>query len=144
MAPPRAPEKDWRVRELPTAEFYRLRTVPPYTQLPEGVLPDARARIIVVERKNSDGSWRIVRHWAAFNAVHVEPLWAEPAERGNPATAKALMREMKAILDDDGVIDAFAIIADADAGDMLPLARRAGFTLLPGRLYAVHRKITRD
>lgn len=131
----------WRVRELRYHEFAILKTVHPYCLLPDGVLPDARARIIVAERTNPDGTWRIVRHWAAFNAVHLEPLWTEPAEETDPVTAKALLGKMAEILDEDGVTDAFAIIGHADVARVVPLAKRLGFIKIPGALYALKRVI---
>lgn len=125
-----------RLRELPADEYDRLRDVPPYDQLARPVQPSPNVRIIVADTPGGP----ILAHWAAFNAVHLEPLWIHPAHRGDGMLGYRLLRAMLGVLDDDAVAFAFAVIAAADEATVRPLAERLGFVKLPGSLYTWERK----
>ena len=79
---------------------------------------------------------RIVAYWPAWVAVHVEPLWVDPAYRG-PGIIRVLVETLFGHLREAGVDSAFAILGHADQGVTLHSAIRLGFQRVPGDLYVV-------
>lgn len=119
----------YRVHELPAEHFARLREAPgPLHGLPPP--PADHARVLVVE----DAEARLLGYWVLSDVVHADPLWLDPAVRGNPGVALRLLAQLGATLQACGVGAFFAVIDDAEVAD---LAERLGFTRLPGALYAI-------
>jgi hypothetical protein len=129
-----------RTWELPPEEFERLRGFAPFDRWPVDQPIAPGARIIVAETVEAEGAARLVGFWVAFNVVHLEPLWIDPAQRGNAGIARGMLDRISKVLDEDRVTVAYATIADVDAERMAPLAARAGFTKIPGSLYVLERR----
>lgn len=133
---------DLRVRELPHAEYASLRVAPFYRDLPTPVQPSESARILVVEQRHESGAWEILGSWAAFMAVHVEPLvLGEDLRRRHPGVARALVTAMGKVLDEDRIGIAYAVICPAEAPMMERLIPRLGFTKLQGALWLLQRTL---
>lgn len=135
-----------RVRELPHDEYGQLAVAPLYRDQPQPIVPSRHARIIVVEqRSESEASgltvWTVVGSWAAFTANHLEPLILGPEVQQHPGVARALLKEMNRILDEDEITSGFAIVCDAEADVMHPILERAGFLKIPGTIWVLHRVV---
>ena len=116
------------VRELPRAEFGKLAACDPFVPY-AWKLEKIRARVIDAETAETG---QIVACWAAFDAVHLDPLWIAAAYRRRPKLALQLLDAMRAVLAECGVSSALAIIADPTVAAM---AERLGFEPIPGQLY---------
>lgn len=76
---------------------------------------------------------RIVAYWPIFYALHLEPLWVDPDQRGDAGVLRALLDLLQLAVVASGEPVAFAVIApDAPS---LPMAERLGFAPVPGNLY---------
>ena len=115
-----------RFRELQHEDFEKLKNKGPFRD----EVPDPRTSSVVVAEDNGE----IVGFWCAFNAVHLEPLWIDPDHRQKAAVGRGLWRELKMLLGDNRVRSAFAMVADADAGLVLPMAYRLGFERMPASI----------
>src|SRR5438874_13202440 len=121
---PPATASRYTARELPQADWDRVRGLPPFQEL--GGLPDpAGATIVVVE----DGG-RIVASWFAVPFTHLEGVWIDPLARRSKVSA-LLLTEMKATLQKYGVQVAFTI---ALTDQVKEVAEHAGFEVVPGTL----------
>jgi len=110
------------VRQLPPEEYDRLADLPFAARY--GV-PDPRyAAILVAE--TPDGT--IVGVWAALTTVHLDGLWVAPDYRRATAVAAKLLRGMKAMLRELGVLHSFTLVQDPE---VLNMAIKAGFQRLP-------------
>jgi GNAT superfamily N-acetyltransferase len=90
--------------------------------------PDPATSVVVVAE---DDAGRVIGYWCAFNAVHLEPLWVDEPERGN-GVGMALWGGLREALQEHGVSNAFAMIADEDLVTHLPLAvGKLGFKRVP-------------
>lgn len=112
-----------KIRVLDPSEYHRLAGLGPFT---EELLPDESTVIVVAE----DDDEQILGYWCAFNAVHLEPLWVVEAERGN-GVGMALWGGLRKLLEGNGVVSAFAMVADEDVMTHLPMARKIGFKRVP-------------
>ena len=75
---------------------------------------------------------RIVGVWAALQTIHLDGLWIHP-DYQRTTLAGRLLRSMKALLYQLGVVHSFTMIA-YDAPEVLSLALKAGFQQLPMHL----------
>ena len=90
--------------------------------------PDPAGCAVVVAE---DAQGKIIGYWCAFNAVHLEPLWVVESERNN-GVGMALWAGLRQLLDEHGVANAFAMVADEDLLTHLPLAvGKLGFKRIP-------------
>ena len=89
--------------------------------------PDPAGCAVVVAE---DDHGRVIGYWCAFNAVHLEPLWVAEAERDN-GVGMAMWAGLRQLLDENGVANAFAMVADEDVMTHLPLAAKLGFQRIP-------------
>lgn len=119
-APPRT-----AVRILPADEHHKLSTFP-FAE--RRGLPDPDRTLILVA-ENPDGE--IVGVWAAMTTVHLEGLWVAESYRRTSRVAVQLLRAMRALLTQLGIVQSFTYTEDAN---VLVLALKAGFTRLPGDL----------
>jgi hypothetical protein len=110
-----------RFRQLGYDDYGKLKDKGPF----KDQIPDPRTSSVVVAEDDGE----IV--WCAFNAVHIEPLWIAPEHRQKASVARGLWRELKMLLGDNRVQSAFALIADVDAGVVLPMAFKMGFQRVP-------------
>lgn len=109
-----------RDRDLPESEWGRLDL--PH-QLPRG------SRVIAVE----DEEGRIVGYWCVITAVHLEPVWIDPAYRGNASMVRKLWRGVRDVLVDNNVEMAVAVLMrDNPASHVI---KRMGFQPVNADLY---------
>jgi hypothetical protein len=110
------------VRQLPPEEWERLRDFP----LAERYgIPDPRgAAILVAETPAGE----IVGVWAALTTVHLDGLWIAPEYRRTSLVAAKLLRGMKAMLTQLGIVHSFTLV---ESPEVLVLALKAGFQKLP-------------
>jgi hypothetical protein len=112
------------VRLLPVEEWHRLEGLP----FAQNGLPDPNlARILVAETPEGE----IVGIWAAMAAVHLDGLWVAPSYRRASWVAVKLLKAMKVLLIELGIVQSFTIIESAE---VLALATKAGFTRIRGDL----------
>lgn len=129
------PRQAWQVRELPAEEYPRLSTLsgPLAGIFTSGHLPSPDStRFIIAEHAG-----QIVAYWPIFNAVHMEPLWIDPAHRGDGVIGRALIEGAVEALKGAHVGYAFAIIGDQDQPANGQMAERLGFDKVPGTLYGL-------
>lgn len=112
-----------RVRTLRPDEHERLIGLGPFKDCG----PDPATSLVVVAE---DDEGKIVGYWCAFNAVHLEPLWVVEAAR-NDGVAAALWVGLREVLDEHGIANAFAMVADEDVMTHLAIAGRLGFRRVP-------------
>lgn len=115
------------VRPLPPEEYHRLAHFPIAERF--GV-PDPRAAQILVAE---DPAGDIVGIWAALTTVHLDGLWIAPEYRRTSRVASQLLHGMKSLLRHLGIVHSFTMVA-YDSPDVLILAQKAGFDLLPMHL----------
>lgn len=123
-------QEDLVVRELLPEELDALTTVPPFDEIGLGAGDRDKVRVVGAVRAG-----KLVAYWMLFDAVHVEPLWISPEERGNPTLARQLWAQVRGILDACKVPLAFAIIGDGALSTNAPMAARLGFKPMPGNLF---------
>lgn len=80
---------------------------------------------------------RVVGYWAAYDAVHAEPLWFHPSVRNRRDVVMPVLQAMRQMLVDAGIGFAFVVIGDTDQPINGGLAEKVGFTPVPGTLYGV-------
>jgi|SRR5215831_11797565 len=120
-------------RRLPPDEWDRLRDVGPFKTT--GVLPDPRfAMVVVLEDPVTQA---IVGCWEVTTLALLEGLHLDPAWRHHPAAARRLFFEMLSLLAEYRIKTALTVIQDES---VRVLARKAGFTDLPGTLHLLTRK----
>jgi N-acetylglutamate synthase-like GNAT family acetyltransferase len=113
------------VRQLPPEEWHKLAELP----IASGGIPDPmRCEIVVAEE---DG--KIVGTWGLVMTPFLEGLWVEEEYRKSSAAPKLLV-EMKKLLVERGVIQAFTLVQSTD---VLILAHKAGFDRIPGDLMMI-------
>lgn len=111
------------VRELPEAEWWRMRAYEPFTS---GGLPEpGHWRIIVAE----DGG-EIVAFSCIFLAFHCEPTWIAPDHRHHPKLLLDLWRGVRQTIADLGEGQVFATASPAVA----EMWAKLGFRPSPDRL----------
>ena len=116
-------------RELPGAEWEKVRHIPPYHL---GLPPDnGHWRILVAE-----DAGEIVGCVALHSQVHFDPWWLHPDRRTNPAIVRELLRESVDLLRQLGVDHVFATIDETHMATQA-VAAHAGFTQAPGQLWLV-------
>lgn len=130
-----APPDPIIIRELPPAEYERLRGVGLFEIF---ALPNMEHTIPIVGQNARTGE--IEAYWLVFDAVHVEPLWIAEKHRKKAGFARRLWGAVQSALVARNVPIAFACIADNDAAQNLPQATRLGFKKIPGSLYFVEVK----
>ena len=79
---------------------------------------------------------RIVGYCPGFYALHLEPLWVDPAFRKISSVARGLLEEVANVVAATQEPVSFAIIDPTEA-DALPILERLGFERVPGDLYYV-------
>jgi N-acetylglutamate synthase-like GNAT family acetyltransferase len=112
------------VRVLPPEEHHRLVDFP----FAERGLPNPDRTVILVA-ENEAGA--IVGVWAALTVVHLDGLWVAPDYRRSSRVAVQLLRTMKQVLTQLGILQSFTY---TESADVMMLALKAGFTRLPGDL----------
>ena len=132
MAAEAAAAEALEVRELTGAEIQLLATVPPFDQVGLGERDRDRVRVIGALRGG-----KVVAYWMMYDAVHVEPLWIAPEERGNPAIARPLWTKVVETLVEVGTPMAYAMIGDGALEQNAPMALRLGFRPLSGNLFYI-------
>ena len=120
------------VRELPEAEWPRVLEFEPFAT--HGIPVGEHWRIIVAEQ---DG--HVVGFCCLFDAVHFEPWYIRPDQRGNPAVVRGLLRESRQMLTEAGIKGVFAVV-ERSASGLVPLSyehmlSRLGFRPAQGQLY---------
>ena len=110
------------VRQLPPEEWPRLADFPFAAQF--GIPDPNYAAILVAETPAGE----IVGVWAALTTVHLEGLWIAPSHRRSSLVAAKLLRGMKAMLRELGIVHSFTTVSTPD---VLVLALKAGFQKLP-------------
>lgn len=114
-------------RELPRAEWDRIRHIPPFhLGLPES---DEHWKILVVE----DGD-TIVGCVSLHTQVHFDPWWIDPERKTNPAIVRELVRGGVETLRRLGIPHIFATIDDGHTLTQA-VAEHAGFMEANGKLY---------
>lgn len=120
-------------RVLPPGEWARLTAGPLAGQLSALDLSAAdHARIVVVEEPETG---QILAYWALVDTVHAEPVWIDPARRGDPTVAASLLRATLAELQQAGVGYVYTTLIEGDV-ILEQVASRAGFEKLPVTLWA--------
>jgi hypothetical protein len=119
---------DLHVRELPREDWPRLLALPFFAD--RGLPSGEGWRMLVAER---DGT--IVGFSALFDAVHWEPWWIAPDERGNAAIVRGMLREGKHILQELGAGGVFAMIDYSATDAHREMIERLGFQPAPGHTY---------
>lgn len=129
-----APAPEVTIRELPAAEWERLRLGVPILA---GELPDPnKTAVMVIEEAGEIVGW-----WFVFYAIHVEPMLIPPHLRKNPSVIRQLWGGVLNILDRAQANLAFAVIEDKDLPNgNADYAGRLGFQKLAGSLYFVRRE----
>ena len=109
----------YRVRELPPAEWDRLRAVD------DGFVPPSpeTSKVIVVETEMGE----IVGRWFVLTAAHLEGCWVAPKYRGTQVFGR-LSAGTKRVLHEANIPVVFSF---AGTPDISALMRRVGFTPLP-------------
>lgn len=77
----------------------------------------------------------IVAYWVVWYALHVEPLWIQPAYRKHPAVVRGIVEAMQAIVEQSGELAAFCVIEQEHLQTVAGYATRLGFHPAPGLLY---------
>lgn len=119
---------DITVRELPAAEWERLRAFEPFAS---GGLPDAPEhwRVIVAEEAGT-----IVGFTCMYQTVHYEPIYIDPAHRHQPGLFAGLWRESKRIFDAHG-IQLIHVTVPNSLPSQQRMVERFGFIPADGKLY---------
>lgn len=73
----------------------------------------------------------IVAYWVVWYALHVEPLWVDPAWRRHPAVIGGIVQEMEAVVEATPEPAAFCVIEAENAAIVGRYARRLGFHEAP-------------
>lgn len=126
------PAPKYALRELASEEYQVLLNTPPFNTFG---LPDAQSSRVLIAQA-PDGT--VIGYWFLHAALHVEPFWLHP-EHGSPQLARRMWDGIRAMMEQSQAPVAHAIIMDEDlvtAG----MARRLGFSPVPGRLYWVTTK----
>jgi hypothetical protein len=124
-----------RTRILEGDDLWLLADVPgPFEGQRDVIAQLGNAQVVAVEDPTTG---QILGYWPIWVAVHLEPLWVQPAARRNPAVIKALVMGMRAQLAAERITTAFATIAHVDLTANLPMAARMGFERVPGDLFFV-------
>lgn len=119
------------VRTLPPDEVHRITQAQgPMADHPNPEALKDTTRIVVLEKAGE-----IVGYWVMFDTVHIEPLWLDPETRNHPKAALGLLAQVYTELQGAGVRQVFAVIGDADAEVMGPMAEQLGLTKVPGQLF---------
>lgn len=111
-------------RLLPPEEWDRLLAMPFGSN---GLPPPEHCLVLVAETPEGE----IVGLWSAMTAIHMEGLWVHEDYRRRTLTAATLLKEMRAILTEQGILHCFTIV---QSDEVLTLAKKAGFEVLPGNL----------
>lgn len=120
------------VRSLPAEEFYRLKDYGPFAEA--GALPDPKYSIVVVLEDHG----MICGCWMVRNMALLEGLFLSEAYRQRIPAAKQLLTGMIDVLTRQRVGQAMTLVL---APEIARLAVTAGFTLLPGQVYLLDRKV---
>lgn len=118
-------------RELPTDEWDKLRTIPPYDTLG---LPSIQGdwKIFVVENEQGE----IIGTTALQVQVHWEPWWVRPDVQKNPAVIRSLLAIGLENMDEYGLPYVFCTVAD-DQPEIREVVEHLGGIKAPGDLYLI-------
>lgn len=109
------------VRPLAPEDYPRLASLP----IAARGIPSAQHSVILVAETEAG---EIVGVWGAFTMVMLDGLWVAPAYRQHSSVAARLLRGMKSLLAQLGIVHSFTLV---DSPEVLLLALKAGFQKLP-------------
>lgn len=133
------PQTRYVVHELPSEEWSKLLTCPPFCDMGAVTLRPGSDRVVVVERR---ATGEAVGYWFGWWAFHVEPLWLSPAVRGNGSVIRRLWAGVRRMIAAAGVDTAFAIIHPSNPA--AEYALRLGFRPTPGLSYVYQAPLSRE
>ena len=123
---PTATAADLTVRELPPAEWEKLRR---FDFFKEYLPPPEKWKIVVAERGEE-----IVAYCCLFYAMHCEPVWFDPSVQHHPKLFIGLWQQVRDVIEKAGE-GSVLITVDPDQPESHDLWTRFGFTQVPAQLY---------